>query len=261
VPARDPATALRAWRHAAGYTGTEAGALFGVSKSAIGWWETGRAAVPARVRRLLIREGWLLPAKLWTAWTAEHDAWLDAHSGRWPLPVLAAQLSAAFGIVRTESAVRSRLKKHGASALVANLLTCAQVAAYCGVAGRTPHLWCARGWLRLPAWSAQRPRNAPWAVPPATLRRFCDEHAAQLNPALMPPSPYRAIVVAAQRRDHWLSIPLASAYSGLSRHQLWRAIRAGRLPAVRQPTASRRGVAWAVRARDLETYRRGRAAA
>jgi transcriptional regulator with XRE-family HTH domain len=257
APRTDPRAALVAWRRSIPYTQGEVSALFRVSRQAVGNWETGRARVPAQVQRRLRVEGWL-QGKTWALWEPAHDTWLRTHGGEWPIAELARRLSAAFGIPRTRGAVQSRLHRLQESALVRDLLTVKQTAALCGVTARTITLWVDRGWLCLPAWTATRRANQPWTIPPAALLRFCDAHAAQLDPAQMAPGRYQQVAVLAQRRDHWLSLAEAAAYRGTARLVLWRGIQAGRLPAVRQPRRGKRGFRWVVRARDLAAFLRAR---
>lgn len=251
---RDPREALIAWRQSTGYSNREAGAVFGVSRDAMRQWCVGLVRVPQRVRARLRAEGYL--ARRWEPWAPEHDVWLATHRDQYPMPELAVQISAAFGIPRTESGLRQHLQNCGQDTYTsAALLTSERVAALCAVSRPTVRRWVEDGWLAVPSWS-RRGGCAPWAVPPTVLRVFVEEYAVHLQPDRMPPSPYREIVAAAWERHRWLDAAAASRYAGVNRRQIAEWCHAGRLPAVYQ--RRRHHVAWVMRARDLAAFLRDR---
>jgi transcriptional regulator with XRE-family HTH domain len=254
TPTRDPREALIAWRESIPYTQAEVGALFGVSKAAVGWWETGRGRVPRRVRARLRAEGYLTGR--WAPWTEDHDAWMRAHVGTYPLPELAARLTAAFGVPRSPLAVYKWLRIHGESAQVVGLLTRTQIAALCGTSPPTVKRWVERGLLQPPPWAQS---CGMWAVPPAALHAFIDAHAVQLTVAAMPPSPFRDQAAAIWTRERWLDSRAAIRYAGVSQSTFCLWASSGALPAVRQYREGA-GFAYMVRARDLAAFLRRRAA-
>lgn len=249
---RDPRAALLAWRQAIGYSQGEVGALFGVTKGGVGMWETGRCRVPPRVQTQLRREGWLAPR--WARWTEEHDAWMQAHVGAYPLRELAARLTAAFGIPRSALAVYKWLRVHGESAQVDGLLTRAQIATLCGTSPPTVKRWVDRGLLQPPPWAQS---SGMWAVPPAVLHAFIEAHAVQLTVAAMPPSRFRAQAAAIWARERWLDSQAAMRYAGVSQSTFCLWALSGALPTVRQYRDGA-GFAYMVRARDLARFVRNR---
>jgi excisionase family DNA binding protein len=257
TPTRDPRAALIAWRKSVPYTQPEVAELFGVSKGAVGWWESARCRVPARVQALLRREGWLAH-KRWYYWTAEHDTWLCAHAGQWPLRELAARLTAACGIPRSPAAVQARAYRLGLSTEPCALLTRDQISQLCGVDAQTVRHWACRGWLRIPSWTP-RDRRTHWAIPPATLMTFVRDYAIHLRVERMPPSPYREIVAREWARAHWLSVEQLAAHLGVHRATVCRWIVRGQLPAARQH--GRGQTAYWVRARDYAAFLKQREAA
>ncbi len=254
---RDPREALIAWRHSVPYTQTDVAALFKVSKGAVGWWESGRCRVPARVRRLLKTEGWLISER--ARWTPDEDAWLLAHVGTWPEAEVVTRLNVRFGNERTRGAVERRVQHvHHISLAVVGLLNRDQIARLCGVGRQMVWAWAERGWLDLPPWS-RRGTRGQWAVPPAVLEAFIAQHAVQLHPAAMPPSPYQQQAAAIWARERWLSVSQVATHAGVCMRVARAWIAAGALPATRQMRRGR--FWWMIRARDLATFLKQRDAA
>lgn len=289
----DPRAALLAWRQATGYSQTEVGVLFGVTKSGVGQWERGRVAVPARVCARLRAERWLSAPKrgpwrplnhdplcppgtckscgkrrAWAdpahrrphrqnAWESEHDAWLVTHAGAAPYAELARRLTAAYGQPRTPGAVRVRMGVLGLSRQVA-LLTAKQVAYYLGVSDATVIHWVQRGWFALPAWAYQRhPRGGPYAISPEAVEACIALRAWRLDPAQMPASRYQHLAAAIWARERWLTTPQAARYAGVSPLTVCRWVRVGHLHATRRPMP-RGHYRLLIRARDLTTWLRTR---
>ncbi len=247
---RDPREALVAWRASTGYSQTAVGALFGVSKQGVGNWETGRARVPTRVRRLLKTEGWLISER--ARWTPDEDAWLLAHVGTWPEVEVVTRLNIRFGNARTRGAVERRVQHvHHTSLAVVGLLNRDQIARLCGVGRQMVWAWAERGWLELPSWS-RRGMRGQWAVPPAVLEAFIAQHAVQLHPADMLPSPYQQQAAAIWARERWLSVSQVAAHAGACMRIVREWIAGGALPAVRQMRRGR--FWWMIRARDLAAF-------
>lgn len=292
---REPREALISWRQSTGYSQGEVGALFKVSKSAVGWWETGRARVPARVQRRLAAEGWLpalpQPRRIplqhnplcapdagcrscgmrrarartphwrpkYNAWTTEHHDWLRVHAGEASIPELARRISVAFGIARTDRSLHFQAWRIGISLLTAHL-TVDRVAYYCGVHRSTVMNWVRWGWLDLPDWVQNRPRNGDIVIPRETLEVFVQRCAHHLIPSRMPRSPYQQIVAACWAKARWLTTVEVARYTGVHPRTVARWLAEGRCPGQQ---AHRQGTKriWLVRARDLSAWLRQREAA
>lgn len=251
---RDPREALQGWIASTGYSYREVGELFGVTKDGSRQWARGVVRVPARVQQRLQVEGWLAP--FCPRWTPEDDAWLREHAGQWPLPELAARLSAVYGVPRTPAAVKTRAARLDVSIRVHQLLTRAQVGYFCGVFPSTVGDWVTQGWLVLPSWS-RHGTKCEWAVPPSALEAFIQDHAIRLDPSRMPPSRYRTLAESRWLQERWLTLDQVAAHLATHRTTIWNWIQGGRLPATLRP--QRKGRAkWVIRARDLAAFVRAR---
>lgn len=275
---REPREALVAWRASTGYSHREVGALFGVSRSAVGWWETGRGRVPARVRARLVAEGWLPRRRRtapppqyhdppcaetvrcrscatrrrhaagqytpkWNAWRPEHCARLHALAGSLARPDIAAQLSAEFGIPRTPNAVKVRAHRLGLS-LQCAALSSTQIAYYCARHPDIAPRWVTRGWLR-----GRQPAgpHSPYVFTEADFEAFLRAHYAWVDWRQMPRSRWRDLVEVLWRRDPIYSLVEAAQFSGIQASTLRDYCTTGRLPAERIQGGRQTGRWWAVR--------------
>ncbi len=240
----DPREALVAWRASTGYSQTEVGALFGVTKQGVGNWETGRASVPQRVQARLRREGWLpaLPrgsqrkrpalnhdplcpptslcrsCRSRRSYSYRHDRWTPAEeallvslAGTIPVVAIGPRLEAAHGSPRTPGAVQRRLHHLGVSGFCGGL-GASTIAYYCGVAHSTVTQWIARRWLHATRF---RDGQSPWLFTDAQFEAFLREHYAVLQWRQMPASRWRDFVELLWRRDPLYPTPEVARMLGV----------------------------------------------
>lgn len=275
---RDPREALAGWVASTGYTHREIGALFGVSRSLVGFWLYGKARVPARVQHRLREEGYLYTGgrrtrppqhhtpmcperclscaqrrrwaerppdrRTWTnAWTPEQEARLRALAGTMSLARIAAQLTTEFGVARTAGAVHTRLAVLHVSQTQQHY-TAGQVEWLLGArTGKMVQRWLKSGLLA----TQQEGRGRHHAITAAALEAFIRAHYAVLALDRMPvvrgtDRQWRTLVASLQQSKPLYTAEWVATYLDVPRRTVWRWCRQGLLPSQRIPQGGPDGV-------------------
>lgn len=188
-------------------------------------------------------------------WTVAHERRLRALVGEQPLAQIAAQLTAEFGIPRTETAVIVRCKRLSLSPTLVHHNARA-VGALFGVYSKTvSETWIGRGWLQ---GTQQHPGQAgsSWIITDAALEAFIRDYPHVYDLHLMRPGKWRSLAELVWRRDPLLTVEEAAPVVGLAPKTLARFLREGRLVGERRyrkpgPWAGQ----WLIRRSTLVAFR------